>query len=101
MTSQAHPSRDRLMAGAVCVAAIVVHYTRVLSGGSFRIFRDLRLDFAAGFFILFLSVCTFICVVPTLHRRNLGQAVAGILLLVLPIWVAGHFLVWIYQVYAL
>lgn len=89
------------MAGAVCVAAMAVHYSRVLSGGSFWTFRDLRLDLAAGVSTLFLSVATFICVVPILRRREPVQAALGMALLLLPVWVAGHFILWLYKAYAL
>ena len=89
------------MAGAVCVAAIAVHYSRVVSGGSFWIFGDLRLDLAAGLLVLFLSVATFICVVPTMRRGGPIQAVVGAALLLLPIYVVGHFILWLCKVYDL
>ena len=95
--------RVRFLFGVVFVVVLAGLYVRALATGrafgTFASFAHPWHDFVADTFILGLSVGLFACMMPIILREGLSRRVFGILLLLLPAGVLGHFALWLLRIH--
>ena len=103
MTLQPSALRVRLLVAGVACVALAALYLRALA--STRAFHSLRAltypwhDVAADVLLFALSALCVVCVLPVVRSGGIAQRVGAVLCLALPVWVFGHFILWLLRVY--
>ena len=96
--------RIRLLVGGAAAAILVALYLRAVA--SARAFHSLQVfahpwhDFAADILLFAVSAVCIASVLPVLRYGSLAQRIVGVACLVAPTWALGHFVVWLFRLYA-
>jgi hypothetical protein len=95
--------RVRFAVSITFVAALAVLYVRALASASAfhtsSAFAHPWPDLITDIFLLGLSMGTFVCLVPAVRGVGMRARMLGLVLLLLPCSVLGHFVLWVARIY--
>ena len=103
MTLQPSTLRLRLLVGGVAFVALATLYLRAVA--SARAFHSPEAftypwqDVGDDILMFALSAACVVCVLPVFRSGGSGQRVCAACWLALPVWVFGHFVLWLFSVY--
>lgn len=92
-----------LVAGVACVPLAVLYLRAVASARDFHSLESLTHpwhDLASDVLLFALSALCILCVLPVVRSGGVAQRICAIMCLTLPVWVLGHFLRWLFGIYA-